>query len=189
MKLILIRHGETVETKNCIIQGHLPGTLCNEGIEQAKKVAFRLKDEKIDIIYSSDLKRAASMAGDIASYHKNAKVKFIKELREFDFGNFTGKHKKDVDWNSLPADMETVESVYNRAKKLLEDTYSKYNNKTVVFVSHAGPIKALIAIILNKPVEYMYEITEPFYASISIFEIKEDKKHIVHLIGCKKHLS
>ena len=58
MKLILVRHGETNENKNKIVQGFLNTTLSKIGIQQAKKVANRLKDEKIDFAYSSDLDRA-----------------------------------------------------------------------------------------------------------------------------------
>ena len=45
MKLILVRHGETEENKLKIFQGHTHGVLSSTGIEQAKKLAFRLKDE------------------------------------------------------------------------------------------------------------------------------------------------
>ena len=48
MRLILTRHGETEENVADIIQGHLPGKLSEKGIAQVKKVAKRLKDEKID---------------------------------------------------------------------------------------------------------------------------------------------
>ena len=57
MRLILTRHGQTEENVKRILQGHMPGKLTPLGIEQAKKLASRLKDENIDAIYSSDLAR------------------------------------------------------------------------------------------------------------------------------------
>ena len=39
MRLIITRHGKTVENENGIIQGHMPGILSKLGIEQAKKLA------------------------------------------------------------------------------------------------------------------------------------------------------
>ena len=45
MKLIITRHGETIENTEGIIQGHLHGTLSKLGKEQARKVAERLKKE------------------------------------------------------------------------------------------------------------------------------------------------
>ena len=65
MRLILTRHGKTVENMNDIMQGWLPGELSEEGKEQAKHVAERLKDRKIDVAYSSDLKRCVDTAKEI----------------------------------------------------------------------------------------------------------------------------
>jgi len=70
MKLILVRHGETIDNKKRLVQGHRQGELSDVGKEQAKKVAERLKDEKIDYIFSSDLRRAADTAKVIAKYQK-----------------------------------------------------------------------------------------------------------------------
>ena len=70
MRIILVRHGETEDNKKRIIQGHLPGKLSDKGIEQARKVANRLKNEKVDYIFSSDLDRAKSTAEEIAKFHQ-----------------------------------------------------------------------------------------------------------------------
>ena len=65
MKLILTRHGETVDNIKGILQGQNPGKLSENGIQQAKQLALRLKNENIDAIYSSDLARAADTAKEI----------------------------------------------------------------------------------------------------------------------------
>jgi broad specificity phosphatase PhoE len=93
MKLILTRHGETEENKLGIMQGHMPGKLSGLGIEQAKRLALRLKEERIDFIYSSDLARASDTAKAIAKYHPNTPIEFVEELRERDLGEFQGKKK------------------------------------------------------------------------------------------------
>jgi broad specificity phosphatase PhoE len=49
---------------------------------QTQKVAKRLKNEKIDFIYSSDLKRASDTAKEIAKYHPHISIKLTQELRE-----------------------------------------------------------------------------------------------------------
>ena len=46
MRLLITRHGETIENKAGILQGHTEGTLSGLGIEQAEKLASRLKNEK-----------------------------------------------------------------------------------------------------------------------------------------------
>ena len=45
MRLIITRHGETEENIKGIHQGHMPGILSKLGIEQAKKLALRLKND------------------------------------------------------------------------------------------------------------------------------------------------
>ena len=50
MKLVLTRHGETIENKKGIHQGWLPGNRSKQGIKQAELLAERLKSIKIDKI-------------------------------------------------------------------------------------------------------------------------------------------
>ena len=75
MRLILVRHGKTDWNET--------------GIEQAEKVAFSLKDERIDRIYSSDLTRAKTTAEKIAEYH-SVDVNIRDDLQEMDQGIFEG---------------------------------------------------------------------------------------------------
>ena len=71
MKLIFVRHGETIENQNHTIQGQTPGQLSEEGKEQARLVAERLKEVKIDKIFTSDLARAKDTAKEIAKFHQD----------------------------------------------------------------------------------------------------------------------
>lgn len=100
IRLIVIRHGETDENRAGIIQGHLPGKFSSRGIEQAKKAALRLKEEKSDFIYSSDLARAADTAKEIAPFHKAAPVEYVKEPREMNLGEFKGRKRSDFSWDA-----------------------------------------------------------------------------------------
>ena len=45
MRLIITRHGETLENQQGIMQGHIPGILSKEGIIQAQKLAKKFLDE------------------------------------------------------------------------------------------------------------------------------------------------
>lgn len=187
MKLIIARHGETEENIKEILQGHLPGKLTERGIDQAKKLALRLKDEKIDAIYSSDLARASDTAKEIAKFHSNTPIYFVKELREKDQRELSGKLISEIDWNK-PRDTEKKEAIAIRVKKILDAAYEKYKDKTVLFVSHGGTIKILTAIIMDVSLEKAKELDHSVNTGISIFEIKEDKNHEVILLNCGKHL-
>ena len=187
MKLIITRHGETEENKKGILQGHLPGKLTELGIEQAKKVAERLKDEKIDFIYSSDLARASDTAKEIARFHPEAKLFLVQELREKDQKSLSGKLISEIDWNK-PRDTEKKDSMLKRAKIILEKTYKRHKGETVVFVSHGGLINILISLLLDKPLEVIKKMGHPVNTAVSIFELKEDNKHKMVVFQCGKHL-
>ncbi len=91
MRLILVRHGETDQHVKGILLGQkIDAGLNRNGISQATKLALRLKKEKIDTIFSSDLKRAKETARIINDYH-DLKIKYTKKLRERNFGVFQGK--------------------------------------------------------------------------------------------------
>ncbi len=195
MKLIITRHGETEENKAGIIQGHLPGHLSETGIEQAKKVALRLKDEKINFIYSSDLDRAANTAKEIAKFHLDVPIKFVKDLREKFLGEWQGKSKKELGFDKtksvaaiFPKDGETSEELFNRASNFLHKILSQHHNDTVLFVGHNGINKAMIAVITGKNPEDIKSIENQHNTSINIFEIDEDKNHKIHVFNCIKHL-
>ena len=197
MKLIITRHGETIENTEGIIQGHLHGTLSKLGKEQARKVAERLKKEKIDYIYSSDLARVADTAKEIAKFHPDIPIKFVKELRERYLGKFQGKRKCDFGLDkeefiqkiiSKNDNVETKEEIYQRAKNFLDRIIHKHKNDTILFVGHGGINKVIISVITNKSAEEVFDIENLHNTSISIYEIDEDKNHKVHLFNCKKHL-
>lgn len=187
MKLILTRHGETVENQQGVLAGHLPGSLSAEGIEQAGMLAGRLRHEKFDCIFSSDLSRAVDTTDEIIKYHPGVPVVIDKRLRETDYMGLTGQSKKLFDFTNWSPDVESRESMQERTRELLDEVYEKYHGKTVLFVGHAGINRALISVILDKPSEYMKEIQGVVNASIHIFEIGRDNNR-VRLMNCTSHL-
>ena len=62
MIIYFTRHGLTKYNKERRIQGLLDSPLTLEGKVKAKELGTRLKDEGIEVIYSSDQKRAMDSA-------------------------------------------------------------------------------------------------------------------------------
>lgn len=187
MKLILTRHGETEENKANIIQGHLPGKLSADGIKQSKKVALRLKWEKIDYIYSSDLDRAVDTAKIIAVYHKQTPIKFKKETREIYLGSYQWKNRAIVG-PGRPEDWESFEELYNRAKWFFDSLLLKHQHDTVLVVGHHQFNKALLAVIMGKGFEYVDDMENFHNTAINVFEIDAKQNYKILLLNCKKHL-
>ncbi|MGV8169015.1 MAG: histidine phosphatase family protein [Candidatus Nanoarchaeia archaeon] len=188
MKLFLVRHGETIENKKGIIQGHLPGRLSKKGKEQAGKLALRLKNEKFDIVYSSDLARAADTAKAIMKYHKGMPIIFSEEIREVHLGEAAGKKKKEIDWNKPIKGAEKYSELRKRAKKFLYKIHKKHKN-TVLIVGHDGINVALISVIMKKPFR---TIDKKFgnmpNTALSVFIIDEKMNHKIKILNCAKHL-
>ena len=57
-KIIIVRHGESLGNLNQIMLGHTNIDLAPRGYIQAEACAEYLKNEQIDVVYSSDLIRA-----------------------------------------------------------------------------------------------------------------------------------
>ncbi|MBN1381722.1 MAG: histidine phosphatase family protein [Deltaproteobacteria bacterium] len=89
MKLILVRHGETLWNKERRFQGVSDIELSENGLKQAEKLGVALKSETIEAIYTSPLKRAFQTALKIGVYH-NAPLSVKAELQELNQGDFEG---------------------------------------------------------------------------------------------------
>ncbi len=189
MKLILARHGETIENKKGIIQGQIQGRLSKLGKIQAKKLGKKLKTEKLDIIYSSDLKRCVDTAKEITKYHPNIPIIFAKELREQYLGKMQGKKRPELPWKIKENNAETLQQLRKRAKLFLEKIMKKHGNENVLFLSHGGIGKVIVSIIKKTPMTKFPKEGHLHNASISVFELNENKKHKVRLFNYTKYLN
>ena len=158
VKLILIRHAESVANSNMIIQGQkIDEPLSELGEIQAKKTAKIFNKKDIVAIISSDLKRALHTANEISKVlHKN--IKIDKRLRERNHNN------------------EENEVFILRCKSFLEDI--KNYTGTVIAVAHGGTNKTILAKIFNT--------TKQYNACINILSYK--KKWVIQSINDVSHL-
>lgn len=159
-KLFLVRHGETVDNAAQILQGQEQGELNEHGREQAREVRDKLKDEKIDVFVSSDLKRAVDTCRIIGEAHGNPQIVTTPLLRERDWGSFTGKYIPDLDWrNNWPDDVESLEHLKSRAQNFLTWLKVTYPDKTVLAVGHGIVNKAIQSVYFKKPMNEILKMT------------------------------
>lgn len=161
MKLILARHGETIENSFGILQGQTHGTLSEKGILQAKELADRLRGENIDVCFSSDLCRAVDTA--MIVLEKQTRKSYFKDsrLRERYLGDFEGQNIP-ANWNSTAnyGGTESIEDLFNRVKSFIEFLQQNYTGKTILIISHGITIKAMMSICLSKDVLSMFGSVE-----------------------------
>ena len=196
MRLIIVRHGETIENAAKIVQGQAEGMLNDMGKKQAKRLCDRLLKEPIDVIYCSDLKRCKDT---IAPYLKQRKipVHYTKALREVAHGIFEGKPRDElIAWRKLhekekftirPPHGESFYDAQHRATTFLSEIYRSEAGKNVLLVTHGGIKLGLILHLLGKGVDEHAPYKAPNTA-VTIFNISDDKKHHAECINCVKHL-
>lgn len=155
--IYLARHGQTEENLMRIFQGHLPGTLTADGIEQARNLGKELEGIQIDCILSSDLKRVVDTV-NYAIADRNLPWEKTKLLREIDWGKWTGLKIDSVDKQNPPEDAETKEMLYERGKRIVEYIKEKYSGKNVLVVAHGLINRSIQAHILGVDINELYNI-------------------------------
>lgn len=96
-RITLIRHGETEWNKLGKKVGKADVPLNDKGREQVEKLANKLKNLDVDVIYSSPLIRAKDTAKAISKINfKSPKIKINKYLEEIDCGSMEGKTLSEI---------------------------------------------------------------------------------------------
>ena len=147
--LYLVRHGETVDNVNKIMQGQTQGELTQNGVAQAEALGRKLTDVDFDGFVSSDLKRSGDTCSIIAKYH-DGEVVTTPLLREREWGSFTGRYIPDLKDETWPDDIESLDNLKERAGKFLRWLCERFPNQTVLAVGHGIINKAIQAVLFNK---------------------------------------
>ncbi len=198
MKLILIRHGETLWNKEGRIQGTSDIELSEAGIEQARRLALSLKDSDIDAIHASPLKRAYQTAEIINSFHQR-EIEVHPELMEMDQGDFEGLTFKELmacekdflhRWVADPASVrmprgESLTELQTRAWQPIEKIIAGGENALVV--AHNFTIAAILCRLRNISLSN-FRSTCVDNASKTLIHILEGQAHI-EIMNDRSHLS
>lgn len=168
MRLILVRHGETYWNEQRRVQGGASDIELDEvGLKQATKLVAFLRDENIDAVISSPLKRALVTAQVIAKQHE-LPVEVHNGLKEISVGELEGLALSSLSisfsqllmqwWRGgserLPGGESFVE-LEERCWGAVEPLLVKHENGTAVIISHYFVTLAIIFKGLDLPMEYI----------------------------------
>ena len=182
MKIYLIRHGRQA-SRLC----NVDVDLSPEGCRQAVLVGERLAGQKIQIVYSSALKRAVQTAR-IANRCWNVDHKVEPELREIDFGLMEGLSDEEI-WErfgelkreqqkmdrDLPyPDGECAGDVIRRAMPVLE-RIGRGEEERAAVVTHGGLIRSVVSHILGME-PGTYRLLGKSLENCSITELRFDRE-------------
>ena len=161
MRLYLVRHGQTAWNAEGRAQGHTDIPLDETGLKQAELLASLLKDEPIQLILTSDLKRSLQTAETIGK-KLGVAVEVDALLRERTFGEWEGLPYAEVGklmgaavpekglsalYEACPAGGESLQMVWDRVR-VITDRLSHEERNTLV-VSHGGASALMLAQLIR----------------------------------------
>lgn len=165
--LLLVRHGETFDNVNQVMQGQTQGQLNGNGRAQAEALAEQMAGRHIDAFVASDLKRSIDTCEVIARRH-DMRVVTTPLLRERDWGDFTGQFIPDLKDKPWPPNVESMAQLKQRAHDFIEKMRSDYPNQTVLAVGHGIINKAIQSVFYDKP---MHEVPRMTNAEVRVLEL------------------
>jgi ribonuclease H / adenosylcobalamin/alpha-ribazole phosphatase len=173
--LILVRHGETEHTRDkrfSGLGGDDPG-LNKDGEAQVSATAEWLSPlaEEIDAVVASPLRRTRETAAIIAG-QLGKEVAIEDGLAEAAFGTWDGltftevqeQHPDDLEAWLGGIDVaptgggESFAAVDSRVRQTRDRLIAAYPGRTVLAVSHVTPIKVLVRLALDAPLEALFRM-------------------------------
>ncbi len=195
MRLILVRHGESVWNHEGRVQGIADPPLSERGREQARLVAKRLAREfRPAAVYSSALQRATE-TGRIIAARLGLPLNVDARLNEYDIGALTGltdaevaaqypeiygKWEMDAQWVPIPGE-EGLYRFLDRITRAMQEIVAAHRGDAeVVVVTHGGVMALYLGdlIGLNPRQRMPWRFDN---ASISIVEPEGARPRIVRL--------
>lgn len=162
MRLVMVRHGATVNNIERRFTGHSDVPLSPLGLRQAEALATALAGERFDLILSSDLVRARQTAEPIAR-RNNAPLRLDADLREIAVGTWEGLTRAETAetdpdglarWRAqpelyAPLGGETVLQLRDRAVRALNRCFAEHPEGRVLLVTHGGLMGVLFCHLLR----------------------------------------
>jgi len=198
-RLLLVRHGISEFNSTRRFAGYSDVEMNAAGYEQVEKLRDRLAGEKIDAVYSSDLKRAVATAEVICS-GRQVDIITCPELREMNYGDAEGLTFQEI--NSRYPEMakliinfnlrlefpggESFEGFIERTIKFLDRLNAHAPSATILVAGHSGPLRVLVCFLLGIDQDHWWQIRCD-NASLSIVDTYP-RGAIISLLNGTSHL-
>lgn len=159
MRVLLVRHGETQSNVERRLQGHYDTDLNEKGRKQASDAGRTLRQqEKIDAVYSSDLKRAFQTAELIANGKwdvipapkmRERYMGKVQNMLRTDAVKMASKEgKKLLDYGE--GQEELTARLFEGYEEIVKDAEQKGYN-TIIIVSHGSALAHLFKALQASP--------------------------------------
>ncbi len=175
----LFRHGETYYNEDHIFTGWKDSKLTLEGVKQAKIIAKKLKNKKIQVAFKTKLSRSKQTLKEVLKFHPECK-KIIEDNRmiERNYGKLEGHHHKKIinlygkeqfkkwhrDFYTRPPKGESFADVEKRVKSFIIylKKFIKKEKVNVAISSHGNSIRLFKKIMENLSIKKTERLNIPF---------------------------
>lgn len=168
-EIFFVRHGQTEWNTGGRFQGQSDVPLSAEGRAQAELAAKHFPTDRLDMIYASDLTRAADTGHAIAK-RLGTPLELTERLREMFFGEWEGLTYDEIvrGWPEsgpaffktpdtlIPPGGETFQMVQDRAAPFLEEVVREHAGESIALVAHGAIIRTLVAYMLGMPMRCVW---------------------------------
>lgn len=145
VKIVYFVHGTTTDNIEHKSTGWLQGELSEKGIKQSIDLKEQIDINSIDVVISSDLKRAIDSAN--YTFKGEKEILHDKRIRECNYGDLNGRDTSLVKYEEhieVPfPNGESLKEVENRVRDFCNYLLDNYDGKTVALVAHKAPQLAL----------------------------------------------
>jgi len=189
-RICLVRHGETEWNAARRIQGQIDIGLNETGVAQARAAGRWLKGAGIAALYSSDLKRAWTTAGEIGAVLDLVPVA-VPEMRERRYGVFEGLTYAEAqakfpegyaafEGRNADYDFENGESLramFARVTGKLQAIAAMHPAQNVLVVLHGGVLDVINRFVRSNPLEMPRDFLIP-NAGINWVSVRDGVWHL-----------
>lgn len=168
--VLFVRHGQT-PTTGATLPGRTPGLhLADTGMTQAQNASRRIAELRdVSAVYASPMERTRETAAPVAKA-LGLRVRRHVGLNECDFGDWTGRRLADLrkrnEWRTVqryPSGFrfpggESFAEMQTRAVDAVHELVHRHPGQTIVAVSHADVIKAVVAAAMGTPLDLFQRI-------------------------------
>ena len=198
MRLLLVRHAESLGNLEHRLQGRREFPLTERGLEQAHALAERLAAAPLAAVYTSSIGRAMATA-EVVAAKANLDVISEPRLQEYDFGEAVSgltwqeiREKQPEILEALRSDQsqfprypgeEGRAAFQKRIRAAMSDITERHEgDENVAVVTHAGPVAVFLLDVLGR--DYVRPI--PFVldnASVTTVEVNDPlTRHLPRMV-------
>ncbi|MCL5946441.1 MAG: histidine phosphatase family protein [Chloroflexi bacterium] len=168
LRLLMIRHGQTLWNKEQRYNGKTDLGLTRYGFQQAERLGERVRRLPVQRILTSGLKRAMETVQAINTCREQPLPVYIDQRwQEIDYGEAEGLRWPEIvqrfpqearRWAANDPDArfprgESLREVAQRVRSTLDELVERYQQETLAVVAHGGPLRVALCVLVDLPLQ------------------------------------